>query len=167
VKVRTVESHGSAVGITTDYGAGRSRGLSSNPGRVKKFRYSIRCRPALRHTQPPVLWVQGELFSGKAARGVKLTTHVQLVPRSRKQESVNQLSSTFSWGNESLPDYTASHPDVTKKKTPWSSSASKYTDRRLSAKWLPLLRIEGATWPACGSLRPYSRFSRQEPLLFY
>jgi hypothetical protein len=30
-----------------------------------------------------------------------------------------------------------------------------------------LLRIEGATWSAWRTLRPYTRFSRQEPLLFY
>jgi hypothetical protein len=29
------------------------------------------------------------------------------------------------------------------------------------------LRIEGATWSASRILRPYSRFSRQEPLRFY
>jgi hypothetical protein len=37
-----------------------------------------------------------------------------------------------------------------KTKTPWSESASELyrpSDRRLSAKWLPL-RIEGATWSA-------------------
>jgi hypothetical protein len=55
--------------------------------------------------------------------------------------------------------------------TPWPESASELyrpSDRRLSAKWLPTF---------CGyrvprgqrdeSLRQYSRFSRQEPLLFY
>jgi hypothetical protein len=43
------------------------------------------------------------------------------------------------------------------KKTPWSESASELyrpSDRRVSAKLLP-------------TFAPYSRFSRQEPLLFY
>jgi hypothetical protein len=38
-----------------------------------------------------------------------------------------------------------------KKKTPWSESASELyrpSDRRLSAKYCQLVRIEGATWSA-------------------
>jgi hypothetical protein len=49
------------------------------------------------------------------------------------------------------------------KKTPWSESGSELyrpSDRRLSGKWLPRGHRDG-------SLRLYSRFSRQEPLLFY
>jgi hypothetical protein len=44
------------------------------------------------------------------------------------------------------------------------------SDRRLSAKWLPTFNFCGCKVPRNqrdGSLRPYSRFSRQEPLLFY
>jgi hypothetical protein len=55
------------------------------------------------------------------------------------------------------------------KKTPWPQSASELyrpRDRRLSAKLVPIfLRIEGATWSAWRSLRPYSRLSRPELLL--
>jgi hypothetical protein len=58
-----------------------------------------------------------------------------------------------------------------KKKTPCSESASelyRMSDRRLSAKWLPTFSDRGVPHGQCdGSLRPYSRFSRQEPLLFY
>jgi hypothetical protein len=54
------------------------------------------------------------------------------------------------------------------KKTPWPQSASELyrpSDRRLSAKSVPtFLRIEGGQRD--GSLRPYSRLSRPEPLLF-
>jgi hypothetical protein len=55
--------------------------------------------------------------------------------------------------------------------TPWSESASELyrpRDRRLSAKWLPTFcgqRVPRGQRD--GSLWPYSRFSRQEPLLFY
>jgi hypothetical protein len=59
----------------------------------------------------------------------------------------------------------------TRSKTPWSESASELyrpTDRRLSAKWLPNCADRGChvvcvTDPS-GRI---SRFSRQEPLLFY
>jgi hypothetical protein len=57
------------------------------------------------------------------------------------------------------------------KKTPWSESANELhrpSDRRSSAKWLPTfcgLRVPRGQRD--GSLRPYSRFSRQDTLLFY
>jgi hypothetical protein len=41
--------------------AGRPRGRSSSPGRVKNFHFSISSRPALGHTQSPVEWVLGAL----------------------------------------------------------------------------------------------------------
>jgi hypothetical protein len=45
-------------------------------------------RPALRPTQPPVQWVPGVLsLREKCGRGVKLTTHSHLVPRSRVSRS--------------------------------------------------------------------------------
>jgi hypothetical protein len=53
------------------------------------------------------------------------------------------------------------------------SPRANYTDRATAAcrrSDCQLLRIEGATWSAGqrdGSVRPFSRFSRQEPLLFY
>jgi hypothetical protein len=37
----------SAVGIATGYGAGRPRGRSWSPGRVKKFLFSKSSRPAV------------------------------------------------------------------------------------------------------------------------
>jgi hypothetical protein len=44
--------------------------------------------PALRPTQPPVQWVPGVLSPGlKRGRSVTLTTHPQLVPRSRMSRS--------------------------------------------------------------------------------
>jgi hypothetical protein len=45
-------------------------------------------RPALGPTQPPVQWVPGVLSPGvKRGRGVTLTTHPHLVPRSRMSGS--------------------------------------------------------------------------------
>jgi hypothetical protein len=59
---------------------------------------------------------------------------------------------------------------VKKKKIPWSESASELfwpSDSRLSAKWFPTVADRGCHVVSVTSLRPYSRFSRQEPLLFY
>jgi hypothetical protein len=41
--------------------AGRLRGWSSSPGRVKNFLFSKSSRPALGSTQPPIQWVPGAL----------------------------------------------------------------------------------------------------------
>jgi hypothetical protein len=44
--------------------AGRPRGRSSSPGRVKNFLFSRSASPVLRSTQPPVQWVPGTLSPG-------------------------------------------------------------------------------------------------------
>jgi hypothetical protein len=44
--------------------AGRSRGRSSSPGRVKNFLFPKLSRPALKSTQPPIQWVPGALSLG-------------------------------------------------------------------------------------------------------
>jgi hypothetical protein len=44
--------------------AGRTRGRSSSPGRVKNFHFSMSSRPALGPTQPPFPWVLGALSPG-------------------------------------------------------------------------------------------------------
>jgi hypothetical protein len=64
--------------------AGRPGGRGSIPGRSKGFfPLASVSRPALRPTQPPVQWVPGVLSPGvKRGRGVMLTTHPHLVPRS-------------------------------------------------------------------------------------
>jgi hypothetical protein len=54
-------------------------------------------RPALGPTQPPAQWVPGVLSPGlKRGRGVTLTTHPHLVPRSRMSRSIPTfLTSAF------------------------------------------------------------------------
>jgi hypothetical protein len=77
--------------------AGRPRSRSSSPGRVKNFLSSKSSRPVLGSTQPPIQWIPGPLSSEVKRRGgVKLTTHLQLMPRSRKYGSIHPLPHTSS-----------------------------------------------------------------------
>jgi len=50
--------------------------------------------PALEHTKPPIQWVPGVLSVG-SGRGVKLTTHLQLVPKSRMRGAISPLPQYF------------------------------------------------------------------------
>ena len=73
---------GSSVGIATDYGLD---GPGSNPGGDEIFRPS---RPALGPTQPPCKMDTGPFPGVKCGRGVLLTTHPLLVPRSWKSRAI-------------------------------------------------------------------------------
>ena len=77
---------GSSVGIATDYWLD---GPGSHPGGDEIFRPS---RPALGPTQPPVKWVNGSFPRVKCGRGVLLTTHPLLVPRSWKSKAIPLLT---------------------------------------------------------------------------
>jgi hypothetical protein len=57
----------------------------------KNYHFSMSSRPALGSTRPPIQWVPGAL-----SPGVKLTTHLQLVPRSRIRGSIHPLPHTSS-----------------------------------------------------------------------
>jgi len=57
----------------------------SNPGTIKRL-FSFPKRPsgpALGSIQPPIQWVPRSLLRGKAARDVRLTTRLYLLPRLR------------------------------------------------------------------------------------
>jgi hypothetical protein len=59
---------------------------------------------------------------------------------------------------------------ATNKPTRWPESASELyrpSDCRLSAKLVPYLLREGATWSVRRIPKAYSQFSRPEPLLFF
>jgi hypothetical protein len=70
--------------------AGRQRGRSSNPGRVKNFHFFISSRTDLGPTQRPIQWVPG-LFPLEIKRPESETQHIQLVPRSEKLECMHPL----------------------------------------------------------------------------
>ena len=72
---------GSSVGIATDYGLD---GPGSSPSGDEIFRQS---RPVLGTTQPPVKCT-GSFPGVKCGRGVLLTTHPLLVPRSWKSRVI-------------------------------------------------------------------------------
>jgi len=73
---------GSSVGTSTDYGLDAPK---SNAGGDEIFHPS---KPALGPTQLPVKWVQGFFRGIKCGRGVLLTTHPLLVPRSWKSRAI-------------------------------------------------------------------------------
>jgi hypothetical protein len=72
----------------------RPRGRNSSPGRVKNFLFSTSSRPALGPTQPPIQWVLGDISPEYSCRGVNLTTHLRLLPRSRKYGSTQSFPHT-------------------------------------------------------------------------
>ena len=74
--------YGLGSGIAIDYGLD---GPGSNPGGDEIFRTS---RPTLGPTQSPVKWVPVSFLGVKCGRGVLLTTHPLLVPRSWKSRAI-------------------------------------------------------------------------------
>jgi hypothetical protein len=55
------------------------------------FLFTIVPRTALGLTQPIIQWVPGALSLGQSVRGVKLTTHLHLVSRSRMRGVIPPL----------------------------------------------------------------------------
>jgi hypothetical protein len=66
-------------------------GLDDRGSRVRfpvgagNFLFTTASRTALGPTQPPIQWVTGALSLGVKRPGVKLTTHLHLVPRSKNE----------------------------------------------------------------------------------
>jgi hypothetical protein len=80
---------GSSVSIVSGYGLDDRATEVRSPEKAKGFfPLASVSRPALEPTQPPVQWVLGVLSPGlKRGRGVTLTTHPRLVPRSKMSRS--------------------------------------------------------------------------------
>jgi hypothetical protein len=58
-------------------------------------------KPAVGRTQPPIQWLSGAPSLGESGRGVKLTTHLHLVPRSRMRGAIPPLPNKPSWRGKS------------------------------------------------------------------
>jgi hypothetical protein len=92
-----MRSRDSLASIGTGYGLDeRGVGVTS-PNAAKNFLFSTSSTPVLGFTQPPIQWVPEVLFPGVKRPGVKLTTHLQPVPRSRIYGSIHPLRHTPSW----------------------------------------------------------------------
>jgi hypothetical protein len=79
-----------AVGIATGYGLDY-RGVGVRVP-VGTFIFLTSSLQVLGPTQPPIQWVPGAFAPGVSRRGVKLTTHFQLVPRSRIRGYILSIS---------------------------------------------------------------------------
>jgi hypothetical protein len=77
------QSRDSSLGIATGYGLD---GRGSVPVRGKIFLFSIAPGPALEPIQSHIQWIPVAVSPGQSGRGVKLTTYLHLVPRSRMVE---------------------------------------------------------------------------------
>jgi hypothetical protein len=76
---------GVAQSVLSDY---KLDDRDSIPDRGRIFPLASASRPAMGPTQPPIQWVLGLLPPGvKRGRGVTLSTHLHLVPRSRISRS--------------------------------------------------------------------------------
>jgi hypothetical protein len=78
-------------------GAGRPKGRSSSPDRVKNFLFSTSSRPALRSTQPPIQWVPGALSHAVKRLGRESDNSPPASAMSRKRGSIHPLPHTPSW----------------------------------------------------------------------
>jgi hypothetical protein len=89
-ELRMLGSRDSVVGIATGYGLD-DRGVGVRVPVGWRIFYTS-SRPVLGPTQPPIQWVPG-----RSPWSVKLTTYLQLVPRSGKCGSIHPRSHTPSW----------------------------------------------------------------------
>jgi hypothetical protein len=93
--------------IVSDYGLDdRAIEVRSPVGAKEFFPLASVSRPALVPTQPPVQWVPVVLSPGvKHGRGVTLTTHPHLIPRSRMSRSYTPLppSASMACSGTALP----------------------------------------------------------------
>jgi hypothetical protein len=78
-------------GIATAYGLNDLRGWNSSPDTGKIFPLSTSSRPVQGPTQPPSQWLTRDFPRGQSDRDVKLTAHLQLMPRSRIRGSLLRL----------------------------------------------------------------------------
>jgi hypothetical protein len=66
------------------------------------FLLTTASRPTLEPTQPPIQWVPGALFLGSSGRSVNVTTHLHLVPRSKREWNHTSTTPRPSWRSAQL-----------------------------------------------------------------
>jgi hypothetical protein len=119
--------------------AGRPGDRGSIPGRGQRiFPLASVSRPSLRPTPPPVQWVPGVLSQRiKRSRGVTLTIHPHLVPRSRMSRSYTPSPpSAFMACSGTTFNYTA-YTGKQQHRPQNASFASKLQSVHHSRRWPP------------------------------
>jgi hypothetical protein len=98
----SISSRDIVVGIVTSYGLHDS-GVGVRVSVGSRI-FSSPCRPDRLWSPPNLLssGYRGLFLRGLRGRSVKLTTHLQLVPRSRKYGSIRPLPHTHSWRSAQL-----------------------------------------------------------------
>jgi hypothetical protein len=77
--------------------AGRLRGRSSSPDRVKNFHFSMSFRPAVGPYQPPIQWVPGAVSSGVKRQGREADHSPSASAEVRKMWIYTSTPHTPSW----------------------------------------------------------------------
>jgi hypothetical protein len=96
-KITIIWSRDSAVGVATGYGLD-GRGVGVRVPVYARLFFSPRCPDRFRGSLSLLFnGYRGLLLWRLRGRGVKLTTHLQLVPRSRICGSIHPLPHTSSW----------------------------------------------------------------------
>jgi hypothetical protein len=124
----------------SDYGLG----FDTRQGQ-RIFPLSSVSRPALGPTQPPVQWVPEVLSPGvKRGRGVTLTTHPHLVPRSRMSRNYNssQLSEFMACSGTAL-SLIGTLADYKSKSSPATRHGGAWGERRYSSYSFTTLALDG------------------------
>jgi hypothetical protein len=151
IPTRLLQSRDSSVGIATDYGPDdRMIGVRVPAGTVN---FDTVSRQALGPTQLPIQWVRRALFLGKSGRHVKLTTHLQLLPRSKSAWSYTSTPPIHFHG-VMLTFYSERLTLLPiPRATPCRLSATAYlTHLQLHRKLLDFIRVAVGSNLACGTL---------------
>jgi hypothetical protein len=87
-----VKNRDSSVGIALGYGLDDRGSRVRFPAGLGISLYTTASGTALGPTQPPIQWVPGTLSLGVKRPGVKLTTHLHLVPRLKISGAIHPLT---------------------------------------------------------------------------
>jgi hypothetical protein len=85
------KSRDSSVGVALGYRLDDRDSRVRFPAAAGNFSLHHRVQNGSGTPQPPIQWVPGALSLGYSGRGMKLTTHIHLVPRSRMRGAIPPL----------------------------------------------------------------------------